>query len=116
MAQPFKASVASILANQTRFPGLRKLAERRPARLRVLALSSFVAFTYVVALAVRDLGMVLSLLGATASTAIAYLIPTFAYIKAFEHDPDARPKRIAAWCVLIYGAIVMPCCVAATFL
>ena len=60
-----------------------------------------------------DLGVVLGLLGATASTIIAFITPTFVYVSTHPH-PHA--KRTAAIVVGTTGTILMPLCVAAVFL
>ena len=116
MCMPFRNSSRSLLENQTRWPRVAAYVAEHPDRYHYAASSFFIAFTYVVALFVSDLGVILSLIGATAATAIAYIIPCTAYIKTFADDPSTARTRLLAKVVGAYGVVVMPFCVASTFI
>ena len=116
MCMPFRNSSRSLLENQTRWPRVAAYVAEHPDRYHYAASSFFIAFTYVVALFVSDLGVILSLIGATAATAIAYIIPCTAYVKTFADDPSTARTRLLAKVVGVYGVVVMPFCVASTFI
>ena len=112
---PFRHSAKSILENQTVAPRVAAAVRNHPNRFHYGASTFFLSFSFVVALFVTDLGLVLSLVGATACTAIAYVIPCIAYVKTFKEDTDKVWRRRAAYVVGTYGILVMPFCVASTF-
>ena len=116
MCMPFRNSLKSILENQRAYPKVAEAVANNPDRYHYASSTAFLAFSYVVALFVTDLGLILSLVGATACTAIAYIIPTIAYVKTFAGDEDKKWRIRAAKCVGVYGVVVMPFCVASTFL
>ena len=116
MCMPFRNSSKSLLENQTAAPNVAHYVKHHPNRYHYASSTFFIAFTYVVALFVSDLGIILSLIGATAATAIAYVIPSVAYVSAFKDDPTTLTKRRAATVVGAYGLFVMPFCVASTFI
>ena len=86
--------------------------------------AAFVVATWAVAAAVSDLGVVLSVIGATCSTAIAFIIPPLVYVRmhpapaagAPAEPPLLRAKRYGAVLVGCAGVVIMPTCIAATFL
>ncbi|KAH8064613.1 hypothetical protein JL722_1490 [Aureococcus anophagefferens] len=112
MCMPFRNSSRSLLENQTRWPRVAAYVAEHPDRYHYATSSFFIAFTYVVALFVSDLGVILSLIGATAATAIAYIIPCTAYVLR-RRPPTARALLAV---VGAYGVVVMPFCVASTFI
>ena len=64
----------------------------------------FVAATGTIACTVDDLGLVLSVVGATGSTIVSYILPGACYFLLF---PD-RPSRWIGLLVLIMGLLIMP--------
>lgn len=116
MCMPFRHSLKSILENQTSYPTLATTVKNSPDKFHYLSSTGFLSFSLVVALFVDDLGLVLSLIGATAATAIAYIIPTWAYVKTFADDVDKKWRCRLARVVGCYGVVVMPFCVASTFI
>ena len=60
-----------------------------------------------------DLGVVLGLLGATASTIIAFITPCFVYVST---HPEPHTKRYVAIVVGSIGTFLMPFSVAAIFM
>lgn len=83
----------------------------------VMFTMAYLGSSYAVAMSVVNnpsaLNVILSLLGATTGTLIAYVIPTIIYAKMF---PEPHLKRTAALIVCAYGLISMPFCISATFL
>jgi amino acid permease len=77
----------------------------------------FLGLSYIIALSVVNnpmaLDLILSLIGATCSTVIAYIIPTLVY--CILH-PEPCLKKYLAIAVGIFGVISMPFCIYATFM
>jgi amino acid permease len=71
----------------------------------------FVLSTYVIAMAVADLGVVLEIVGATGSTIISYILPGSTYLAL---HPMIKGKfqsmRLFASIQLVVGCIIMPVC------
>lgn len=68
-----------------------------------------------IALAVTSLGMVLAVVGATASTTLCYILPGVFYCKRFEAD-GWTPKWISAAGMFILGCAIVPVCLTAIFI
>jgi amino acid permease len=72
---------------------------------------AFVLSTYVIAMAVADLGIVLEIVGATGSTIISYILPGSTYLSL---HPIVKGKfqsmRLFASVQLVVGCIIMPVC------
>lgn len=68
-------------------------------------------------MATSDLGVVLSLVGATGSTIVSYILPGFVYYLTFK-DEESSPK----WKIMLalfqgcLGLIIMPVCLTFIFL
>ena len=95
MAKPARDSFFSLLENSAR-PAWRALAA--PAaeggggeRLYLAFTSAFLALTWAIAAAVDDLGIVLSLLGATCSTVLAFIMPPVVFLST--HFASRRDRR-----------------------
>ena len=71
--------------------------------------------SYVIAFFLSNLGKVLSLVGATGSTTICYILPGIFYLKLKENDPWSSPHKVGALLMLIAGLIIMPVCVTFVF-
>eukprot|EP00588_Corethron_pennatum_P028995 CAMPEP_0194316166 /NCGR_PEP_ID=MMETSP0171-20130528/12981_1 /TAXON_ID=218684 /ORGANISM="Corethron pennatum, Strain L29A3" /LENGTH=457 /DNA_ID=CAMNT_0039072313 /DNA_START=218 /DNA_END=1588 /DNA_ORIENTATION=- len=66
---------------------------------------SFLLFSFFIAMVESDLGLVLSLVGATGSTLVSYVLPGLIYVKL--HEPlDA--SKICAYIQLGLGCFIMP--------
>jgi len=78
---------------------------------------SFLALTFVVAVSLVNnpnaLSLILGLLGGTTSVIISYLIPPAVYVSL---HPEPSIKRNCAIAVGVFGMILMPICVAQTFM
>mgnify|MGYP002632585153 FL=1 len=73
---------------------------------RALATTLFLAVTTSTAMALDDLGIVLSLVGATGSVVVTYLLPGFCYYRLCR-QPRSWLRRAALLQTLL-GAILMP--------
>ncbi|KAF9940725.1 hypothetical protein BGZ67_006901 [Mortierella alpina] len=68
--------------------------------------------SYLIAITVSDLKVVLSLVGSTGSTAISFILPGSFYYKLHENDPWTG-RKILSMCLTIYGCLVMVICLTA---
>jgi len=59
-----------------------------------------------IALVVKDLGMVLKVVGATGSTTVSYILPGACYVALFREDGGAKWRF--AMLILVLGCIIMP--------
>ncbi len=66
---------------------------------------SFLIFSFIVAMSVDDLGVVLGIVGATGSTIVSYILPGAVYIKL---HPQPHSLKIFAYFQLLLGIIMMP--------
>lgn len=103
-AHPFRTSLSNMLAE--RWPVFRQRTgtDRRP-HLFVTAL--FVLITFTIALSVDQLGLMFSIIGATGSNLMTYILPGAFYFKLSEEDGFKSRTRIAALCVMVLGLIVL---------
>lgn len=63
----------------------------------------FLSLSFILAMIVDDLGIVLALVGATGSTLVSYILPGLIYLKLHPDSP-----RLMAWVQLIAGLCVTP--------
>ena len=77
-----------------------------PAHTHVLVTLCFLLLTTTLAVAVDDLSVVLSFVGATGSVIVSYLLPGLCY---YRLQPDPRhPLRRGALALLLFGCVLMP--------
>lgn len=62
-----------------------------------------------------DLGVILSLVGATGATIVSYILPGKAYIEFHRNDPFSL-RKAGAYALFWFGMIVMPLCVIFLFI
>ena len=74
----------------------------------VIVTSSFLTLSYIIAMIVEDLGIVLAVVGATGSTMVTYILPGVIYFKlSYVHDTPFFMKSLAyLQCTL--GFIIVP--------
>eukprot|EP01128_Nolandella_sp_AFSM9_P004258 TRINITY_DN1881_c0_g1_i1.p1 TRINITY_DN1881_c0_g1~~TRINITY_DN1881_c0_g1_i1.p1 ORF type:complete len:550 (+),score=85.01 TRINITY_DN1881_c0_g1_i1:116-1651(+) len=72
-----------------------------------------VVVTFSISMVVTDLGLVFSLVGATGSTTIAYILPGLFYVRVNKGSPW-YPKKIMAAALSIIGIVLMVVCVTFT--
>lgn len=89
-------------------------AVRQTESTRYLAITTLeLALAFFISLQVRDLGLVLGVVGATGSTMVSYILPGIVYTQAF---PEWHLKRVLAYCQLAAGCIIMPFCLILVFM
>lgn len=66
---------------------------------------SFLLLSFLVAMVVDDLGIVLAMVGATGSTLVSYILPGLIYLKIY---PVMDASRVGAYIQLTLGCIIMP--------
>jgi len=109
-AHPSRVSILalwSLVAGPAHLRG--PSAERR--RFKVIT-AVWVLLSFVVALTVTDLGIVLGIVGATGSTMVSYILPGLTYRKAFLQP---SMKRTLAGLQLLLGCVIMPLCLIMLF-
>ncbi len=67
----------------------------------------FLIGAYSVALSVRDLGIVLAVVGATGSTLVSWVLPGY-FFYAMHSDSDCKWKRRAALTQAMVGLMFIP--------
>lgn len=68
--------------------------------------------SYLIAITVSELELVLSFVGSTGSTAISFILPGSFYYKLHENDPW-NGRKILSVCLATYGVMVMIICLTA---
>jgi len=86
-----------------------RVEERRYLAVTVLLILGSLA----VALPVKDLGIVLGVIGATGSTTISYILPGLVYVATFR---NWHVKRALAFGQLGLGLVIMPTCLIVLFI
>lgn len=66
---------------------------------------SFLFLSFVIAVVVDDLGVVLAMVGATGSTLVSYVLPGLIYVKL---QPAMDATKVMAYVQLIMGCLIMP--------
>jgi len=94
-AHPSRTCVTNILNT---IPVCKQIA---PTLLHVIITTCFVAFTGTIAFLVSDLGLVLSVVGATGSTIVTYVLPGACYFLLFPK----RPSRWLGLAMLLTGTL-----------
>mmetsp|Transcript_7356 Transcript_7356/g.13036 ORF Transcript_7356/g.13036 Transcript_7356/m.13036 type:complete len:488 (-) Transcript_7356:108-1571(-) len=69
--------------------------------------------TYIIAMSVTSLGIVLEVVGSTGSTMVTFILPGFIYMRVF---PGWHLKGVAAMFQATLGCVIMPLCMAITFM
>jgi amino acid permease len=113
MVVPFRDSFHSILKHQTLSSHLSAFASW--THFRFVVTTCFILISAAVCFVVKDLGVVLSIVGSTAGTMVAYTIPSYAYVRTFRGDPDRKIQLVLARCVFAYSVVAVPACLYATF-
>ncbi|KAG2225636.1 hypothetical protein INT45_012108, partial [Circinella minor] len=108
-AHPCRASLDKILA--WRSPEARGLkVPPPPSALKYFIMTTTILVgSYLIAITVTELDLVLAFVGSTGSTTISFILPGIFYYKIHENDPW-KPGKIAAVCLAVYGILVMSIC------
>ena len=79
--------------------------------------ATFLCLSFLIAMATSDLGVILSIVGATGSTIVSYILPGFVYYLTFRDDSSSpKWKTNLALIQGILGLIIMPVCLTFIFL
>lgn len=113
---PARRCVLTLLAS------IMRDAEQPPETLEhilavryLLVTACFLGLSLLIALAVSDLGVMLSLVGATGSTLVSYILPGFCYYFLFQGEGPAWKRQLALLqgCT---GLVIIPVCLTFIFL
>jgi len=81
-----------------------------PSEMQLTVLTALITLaSFGVAMAVKDLGVILAIVGATGSTTISYILPGIIYLKLHKAD-EWTPKKIGAAVLLGAGCVIIPAC------
>lgn len=75
----------------------------------------FLGLSLVIALSLDDLGVMLSLVGATGSTMVSYILPGLMYYVLFKDDQPDHWQTKFAYGLFVAGLIIMPVCLVLVF-
>ncbi|KAI7866193.1 transmembrane amino acid transporter protein-domain-containing protein [Spinellus fusiger] len=108
-AHPCRASLDKVLAWRT--SEARGLKVPPPSSsLKYFAMTtSILVLSYLVAIVISQLDLVLAFVGSTGSTTISFILPGLFYCKIHENDPWTSGK-ITALVLALYGVLVMMVC------
>ncbi|KAI8147320.1 transmembrane amino acid transporter protein-domain-containing protein [Fennellomyces sp. T-0311] len=108
-AHPCRASLDKVLA--WRSPEARGLkVPPPPSALKYFIMTTVILVgSYLLAITVSELDLVLAFVGSTGSTTISFILPGIFYYKIHENDPW-KPGKISAVCLAVYGLLVMGVC------
>ncbi|KAI9281066.1 transmembrane amino acid transporter protein-domain-containing protein [Sporodiniella umbellata] len=98
-AHPCRASLEKSLAHHT---------SHRKSHL--ILTTSILICSYLVAITISQLDIVLSFVGSTGSTSISFILPGLFYFKIFQKDPWYHWKRLVSLFLIVYGFLVMTVC------
>ncbi|PVU91210.1 hypothetical protein BB559_004252 [Furculomyces boomerangus] len=68
--------------------------------------TAILVFSYLIAVSIKELGLVLSFVGSTGSTSISFILPGILYWKMHEKSPPSIIKNLSI-ILVIYGIVVM---------
>ncbi|KAG0013374.1 hypothetical protein BGZ80_011117 [Entomortierella chlamydospora] len=103
-------SVAATSAHQHDDHG-GPLPETSELKYNIMTLAILIG-SYIIAMTVSELEVVLSLVGSTGSTAISFILPGSFYYKLHKNDPWTL-RKILSVCLAGYGWLVMVICLSA---
>ncbi|CAO3656923.1 unnamed protein product [Mucor hiemalis] len=108
-AHPCRASLDKVLAWAS--PSSRGFKNPPPpSPFKYFAMTTTILIlSYVVAITITELDLVLSFVGSTGSTTISFILPGLFYYKIHENDPW-KPGKIIAVLLALYGIFVMTVC------
>ncbi|CAO3698701.1 unnamed protein product [Rhizopus stolonifer] len=99
-AHPCRASLDKVLGKEK--------AERSVFKYFAMT-TTILILSYIVAITVTKLDVILSFVGSTGSTTISFILPGLFYYKVHEQDPW-RPGKIMAVVLSAYGLLIMTFC------
>ncbi|KAG5176256.1 transmembrane amino acid transporter protein-domain-containing protein [Tribonema minus] len=106
-AHPSRRSIVTV-AGAAEAPDISP--DNASAKLFWTVTLAFIGLTYLIAMAITDLGVVLEVVGATGSTIISYILPGGIYLALHPPTDKVQPLRVAAAVQLATGCVIMPVC------
>ncbi|KAJ1919122.1 hypothetical protein H4219_002171 [Mycoemilia scoparia] len=79
-------------------------------RSHVIITTALLILSYIVAMSVTSLTLVLSFVGSTGSTTISFILPGLFYYKIHKADSIWTLKKTMAFILMIYGFVVLTTC------
>lgn len=83
--------------------------EPSSAKKHIIVTTSIIVLSYLVAITISQLDLVLSFVGSTGSTTISFILPGLFYFKLYNGQ-KWHWKRMVALFLTIYGVLVMTVC------
>ncbi|KAI9478452.1 MAG: transmembrane amino acid transporter protein-domain-containing protein [Benjaminiella poitrasii] len=110
-AHPCRASIEKILDHVGNGKHFEDDANRKKRRHMITTISIIVT-SYLVAINISKLDLVLSFVGSTGSTTISFILPGLFYYKIYASDANGvlKWKRWVALFLVVYGFMVMTIC------
>ncbi|KAF1805251.1 transmembrane amino acid transporter protein-domain-containing protein [Mucor lusitanicus] len=111
-AHPCRASIDKIIDSfhrQKQLPQQQDAVIVNHTKRHLIVTTCIVVATYLVAITISQLDLVLSFVGSTGSTTISFILPGFFYLKLFKQD-GWNWKRCVALFLVVYGFLVMSIC------
>mmetsp|Transcript_5221 Transcript_5221/g.8426 ORF Transcript_5221/g.8426 Transcript_5221/m.8426 type:complete len:521 (+) Transcript_5221:34-1596(+) len=88
--------------------------QARCEKIRYWIVTSVIVLgTLAVAISVKDLGVILGIVGATGSTTVSYILPGLVYFSCFK---ERTLKRYMAIVLFAMGMVIMPTCLVVLFI
>ena len=112
---PGRNSLMSIMSRYGPSGCIRALGGEQGTLLLIIATSLLVAGSIVVALLVKSLGVMLTIIGSICSTSVSFIVPGGCYVLLFK-ERGWTCKRMLALLILLLGCIIAPLCLVLTFL
>jgi amino acid permease len=82
-----------------------------PSEMRLTILTALITMcSFAVAMVVKDLGIILAVVGATGSTTMSYILPGIIYLKLHQDVEKWTPKHYGAAALLGAGCVIIPAC------
>ncbi|KAI8975068.1 transmembrane amino acid transporter protein-domain-containing protein [Mycotypha africana] len=109
-AHPCRASLDKVLAWFSAPSADVKLTPPPPSELKFYAMTTTILIlSYITAITVTELDLVLAFVGSTGSTTISFILPGLFYYKIHANDPW-KPGKIISVLLAAYGIFIMTVC------
>lgn len=113
-AHPCRASIDKIIDHfhqkqPSQLQQIQDVVAINHAKKHLVVTTCIVVASYLVAITISQLDLVLSFVGSTGSTTISFILPGLFYLELFKQD-GWNWKRCVALFLVIYGFMVMSVC------
>jgi amino acid permease len=111
---PCRNSVSLLMHQWEHRATVGEIAVHLPSKTRIAILTGLIVSASLgIAMIVSDLGVILSIVGATGSTMISYILPGLIFLKV---HPVWTPKHYLAATLLGMGCLIIPSCLTFIFI